>query len=106
MFADSTVGFFVSVAGDIFLALSGSWLSHSDLEIMYSALDSPPQSDSPFSFRSMFDSSSSSCIYYVAIAFNVYISRLPEGCVKKNIQNMKLKYDGNLVGVVFFHPQC
>ena len=58
MFSDSIVGFFVSVVGDIFFALSGSWLSPSDLEIIYSALDSPPERDSPFSFRSTFDFSS------------------------------------------------
>jgi hypothetical protein len=69
-FLDSIVGFFVSVVGDIFLAVSATWLPFSDLEIMYSALDSPPDRESPFSFLSTFDSSS--CISNAAIAFNVY----------------------------------
>jgi uncharacterized membrane protein len=70
VFIDSVVGFFVSVIGEIFFVFSGSWLSFSDLEIIYSALDSPPDNASPFSFLSSFDVSC--CITNIAIVSNVY----------------------------------
>src|SRR3712207_2435013 len=83
-FVDSVVGFFVSVVGEIFLVLSGSWLSFSDLEIMYSALDSPPDSASPFSFLSSLDVSCS--ITNIAIAVDVYKDE--SGGLQKKLQNL------------------